>query len=442
MRFYKHFRLQIIFRSLLLLLTCLLTAFLAFKTQLHATLFIMGFMIIYQIISLIRYMERLNQNLGRFLMAIQHNDFSQTFSGKGLGSSFDELWHQFNGVMKKFHLTRAEKEEQFRYLQTIVQHVGIGVIVYQTDGKVDLINSAAKRILNIPRLRNINSLNEVSETLVDRLFSLRSGEKTLVKIGNQDMELAIHSVEFRLRDQKFTLVSLQNISSELQEKEMESWQKLIRVLTHEIMNSMTPITSMAATIIDLLDSENESPTHIEDIRQALRTIHKRSQGLTHFVNAYRDLTLIPTPTLKIFSISELFTRITTLMENKIESGNISFVTQVEPESLELTADIDLVEQVLINLILNATEGVKGKSDPRIEMIAGLNPNGKVTIQVKDNGKGIVEEALNKIFVPFFTTRKKGSGIGLNISRQILHLHRGTLKASSIPEKETTFTLEF
>ncbi|HLP59656.1 MAG TPA: hypothetical protein VK186_12530, partial [Candidatus Deferrimicrobium sp.] len=250
--FYKRFRFQVIFRALLLCFSVYTFFHLFVLTKLYATAFITLLLIVYQVVSLIRYVEKTNQLLSRFLLAIKYDDFSQNFSGKGLGNSFEELIHLFNDVTKKTQQTRFEKEEQYHYLQTIIHHVGIGLMTFREDGEIDLVNTAAKRLLKVARFKNINSLKALGEPLVNTLFTLKAGEKALVKIDNGEMELAIHAAEFYLKGRKFTLVSVQNIQGELQEKEMEAWQTLIRVLTHEIMNSMTPITSMAATVIDLL----------------------------------------------------------------------------------------------------------------------------------------------------------------------------------------------
>jgi two-component system nitrogen regulation sensor histidine kinase NtrY len=449
--FFKGFRVRVILRILLLSATIFGFFYFIMATQLYTTMMVTGFLIIYQVFALIRCVERTNQYLSRFFLAIKYGDFSQTFTGKELGGSFRELVTAFDEVMEKVRQTRSEKEEHYRYLQTIVRHVGIGLMAFKADGSVDLINTAAKRMLKVVRLKNIQSLNSFSQALVDALFSLKAGEKALVKIPDQDMELALHAAEFRLKDQKYTLVSLQNIQSELQEKEMEAWQTLIRVLTHEIMNSMTPITSMAATVIDLLNTIKEKSggnidaETIIDIAEALKTIHKRSLGLTDFVEAYRNLTLIPKPKFKIFPIHDLFGRIEKLMENKLTKKGIDFHWAVEPQSLELTADPGLIEQVLINLVLNAADaftGFKNSNSPRIQLTANLEDNGKIVIRVTDNGPGIVKEALSKVFIPFYSTKKKGSGIGLSLSRQIMKLHKGSIMVQSDPDVETVFTLKF
>lgn len=450
--FVKRFRFQVVFRTLLLTGTLYAFLHMMLLTRLYATIVIVGAAALYQVVSLIRYVEKTNRNLSRFLTAVKHGDAISSFPGKELGSSFTELIALFDEVMEKIRRTRSEKEEHYRYLHTVFHHVGIGLLTFRPDGEVDLINTAAKRMLKVPRLKNIKSLEGFSPYLVERLFSIKAGEKALVKIDDFEMELAIYAAEFRLKDRAFTLVSLQDIRSELQEKEMEAWQTLIRVLTHEIMNSMTPITSMTSTILGLLDpirlraEENvEAVMDAEtaaDVSAALQTIQKRSEGLTHFVAAYRNLTLIPRPRFKIFPVDELFARVEKLMEHKLKERKIAYHWSVEPQTLELTADPGLIEQVMINLLLNAVDAMQDQKEPALEWSAVQDEIGRVMIRIKDNGPGIVKEALGKVFIPFFTTKKTGSGIGLSLSRQIMKQHKGTMSVQSIPDQETIFTLKF
>ncbi len=449
---FNRFRINCVIRVILLGTTSWLFFYLLFRTNLYTALFILGALILYQIYALIYYVEKTTRDLARFFQSIKYEDFSQTFKVEGYGSSFDALKAAFSEVMNAFRRTRAEKEEHFRYLQTVVQHIGIGLIAFQPDGEVELINTAAKRLLNVASLKNINSLKSLSMPLVEALLRLRSRESALVKVEdvNEVLHLALYATEFKLRAQKFSLVSIQNIHSELEEKEMEAWQKLIRVLTHEIMNSITPIASLTSTISNLireaygkmkkpkkLDSEV-----LQDIQQALQTIQKRSQGLLHFVDAYRNLTLIPNPNFQIFPIRELFDRIRKLLQVNIEKNSIRFKVKVDPESLELTADPELVEQVLINLMLNAFQSVEGRNDAQIELKALLDGRGRIVIQVADNGPGIPKENIEKVFIPFFSTKEGGSGIGLSLSRQILRLHNASIGVHSEPNVQTVFTLRF
>ena len=449
---FNRFRINCIIRVILLGAFSWLFFYLLFRTNLYTALFILGVFILYQIYALIYYVEKTNRDLARFFQSIRYEDFSQTFKVEGYGSSFDSLKAVFSEVMNAFRKTRAEKEEHFRYLQTVVQHIGIGLIAFQPDGEVELINTAAKRLLNVASLKNIKSLESMSKPLVDALLRLRSRESALVKVEDENelLHLALYATEFKLRAQEFSLVSIQNIHSELEEKEMEAWQKLIRVLTHEIMNSITPIASLTSTISNLIreaygkkvEPKKLDSEVLQDIQQAMQTIQKRSQGLLHFVDAYRNLTLIPKPNFQIFPVRELFDRVRKLMQVNIEKNSIRFKVNVDPETLELTADPELVEQVLINLMLNAFQAVEGRKDAQIELKAFLDGRGRIVIQVLDNGPGIPKENIEKIFIPFFSTKEEGSGIGLSLSRQILRLHNAYLGVHSEPNVQTTFTLRF
>lgn len=449
---YKNFRFNVIIRILFLGATIYLLLYLYLQTSLYATILIVAAIIVYQIYAMLLYVEKTNKDLTRFLQAIKYTDFSQSFSGTGLGSSFKQLNEAFSEVIEQFRKARSEKEEHYRYLQTVVQHVGIGLISFKPDGEVGLINTAAKRLLKVPHLKNIKSLETYSKLLVDTMLRLRSGEKALIKIDDKRelLQLAVYATEFKLREQMFTLVSLQNIQSELEEKEMEAWQNLIRVLTHEIMNSVTPIASLASTVNDLLtDTQGTqkaggeiSAESITDIRDASQTIQKRSESLLHFVDAYRTLTRIPKPEFKLFPVKELFNSVHQLFRQQMATNAVEFHMAVEPESLDLTADPRLIEQALINIMLNAIQAVQKQPHGSVELCARIDERGRVIIQVADNGPGIRDEVLDKIFIPFFTTKQEGSGIGLSLCRQIMRLHRGTIHASSVAGVRTEFTLRF
>ncbi len=449
---FKGFRINCIIRVLLLSASILLFLYLLFQTSLYTAIFIIGITIIYQIYALIHYVEKTNRDLARFFQSIKYADFSVTFKEKGFGSSFNALKAAFTEVVNAFRKARTEKEEHYRYLQTVVQHVGIGLIVFQPDGEVELINTAAKRLLKISHLKNIKSLESFSHPLVEALHRLRPKESSLIKVedNNEVLHLALYATDFKLGGQKFSLVSLQNIHSELEEREMDAWQKLIRVLTHEIMNSITPIASLASTINELVEEsykgmskQRESDTEsMDDIQQALKTIQKRSQGLLHFVDAYRNLTLIPKPNFQIFQIKELFARVEKLMQADFTNRAVEFNCRIEPQGLELTADPELIEQVLINLLLNALQAVDRKKNARIDLDARLDGRGKLIMQVIDNGSGIEKENIEKIFIPFFSTKEGGSGIGLSLSRQIMRLHKGTISVHSEPNVRTVCTLLF
>jgi signal transduction histidine kinase len=281
---------------------------------------------------------------------------------------------------------------------------------------------------------------------------VRPGEKSLVKleVHGEFLQLVMYATEIRLHGQSQKLVSIQNIQSELDEKEMEAWQKLVRVLTHEIMNSLTPISSLASTVNGMLRPETQNGLTqkeltvdaMRDVRGAVETIEKRSQGLLHFVDAYRNLARIPRPNFGIVPVADLFRRVEQLMQERFSSAQISFSKHVDPTSLELTADAELIEQVLINLVRNAMDAVMDRNDSSIALAGRIGENGRVIIEVTDNGIGIPKDVQDRIFVPFFTTKPNGSGIGLSLSRQIMRLHRGSISVNSEPGRQTAFTLRF
>jgi nitrogen fixation/metabolism regulation signal transduction histidine kinase len=449
---FKSFRLNIVARSLGFAAALFLFFYLLAETGLLATALVVALAGAYQIYSLIRYAEKSNAALTRFLESIRYADFSQTFSAQGRGKSFEELNAAFSEVVEKFHKLRDEKEEHSQYLQTVLQHISVGLIAFTPDGDVTLLNTAGRRLLNVNQLHNIRGLEKTSVGLAETMIALRSGQRGLVKLEtrNEVLQLVMFATELKLRGQHQTLVSIQNIQSELDEKEMEAWQKLVRVLTHEIMNSLTPISSLASTINEMLvptapheAKETVLPAEaLHDIRGAVETIEKRSQALLHFVDAYRKLARIPKPNFQILSVADLFRRVETLLQQHISSNKISFSTSVNPTSLELTADPELVEQVLINLLRNAVDAVGGKEGATISMTGRVGDQGRVIVEVTDNGLGISKDMAERIFVPFFTTKPNGSGIGLSLSRQVMRAHRGSIYMKSEPNVRTTFALRF
>ncbi len=408
--------------------------------------------VVFQVFSLIHFLESTNRYLTNFLESIRYSDFTRSFQVDGLGAAYDGLKEAFNDVMNDFQQIRTEKEVYQHYLQNVIQHIGICLIVFKKNGDVLMINNAAKKLFRINKLININSLEKFSPELTKILPKLKSGEKALVKVQDDEelLQLVIYAKEFILEGQRLSLVSIQNIQMELETQEMEAWQKLIRVLTHEIMNSITPIASLSATvnnILDDIDTTDNIPQEIDDetiidIQNALKTIHKRSQGLIHFVETYRNLTKIPNPDFKIFQVEQLFNNIKKLMQEPLKKVNIEFSIKIEPISLELAADEQLIEQIIINLIKNSIQALEKKKNGKISLKAFIGFRGRAIIQVIDNGQGILKEVIDRIFIPFFTTKQSGSGIGLSLSKQIMRLHRGSITVSSQPDVETVFSLRF
>lgn len=397
--------------------------------------------LIAQVVSLYHYLNRVNRKLTLFLEAIRYEDFSIRFSADNkLGKSFSALNHQFNEVLEAFRQTRAEKEANLKYIDTIIQHISIGVFSFDTDGKIELINPAAFRLLGIYRLRYIDELKNVHPDLAGLLMQLPAGHKTLYATQN-GQQLSIQAASVRLQGRLVKLISLQNIHAELQQKELEAWQNLTKILRHEIMNSVTPIVSLIGTMqdivqYDLIATEDQSDA-VVDLREALETIESRSKGIMNFVNAYRDYTTLPKPQFTTINLKQLIQSVSNLLLADLKAAGIHYRAHVSPENIEVHADETQLQMVLINLIKNAMDALDQTEQPRITVKGSFNGQ-QVIIEITDNGPGIDPDAQEKIFIPFFTTKKTGSGIGLSLSQQIIQMHGGQLKLSSIPEKGTTF----
>lgn len=426
-------------------------------TQWTGDLYLFGvllfsFLLFAQIIAMVRFLNKSNEELISFFDSIKYDELDQTFSTKSKSDAANKLNEEFNSVINQFKEIRQEKEADFQYMRNIVQHVGIGLITFDKSGEIQLMNAAAKKILNITQVGNVKELETISPELVDAFFRLKTGGRDLLKlqISGDIIQLAVFAIELTLRGEEFKLISLQNIQNELEEMEMDAWQNLVRVLTHEIMNSVTPISSLAGTVEHELKSQlaNEKPINemsnedVEDLFNAVRTIQKRSKGLIRFVQDFRNLTHIPKPNFTEVNAEELLKEIEILLKNEVVSHNINFNCKIEPKPIIIMADKELIEQVLINLIKNAIQAFDEQTNRIVEVTATLSEKSRPIISVKDNGNGIDDEALDKIFIPFFTTKKTGSGIGLSLSRQIMRKHQGTLSVKSVLDEGTEFKMKF
>ena len=453
---FKSFKATLALRVALLIGSIFLLTHLYYNDSYDLTKTLVIGMIVYQVYALFHYLDKSNREIANFLSSIQYDDFSNTYTYRNTGGSIDLLYEQFNNVMKKFRDIRAEKEAQYTYLKTIVQHVGIGIITFDKNGEIQILNTAAKQLLQTGQIKNISNLKNISQALVDSFFMLKTGGRDLIKIerNGEEVQLAIYAIELTMRGEDFKLISLQNIKSELEEKEMEAWQNLIRVLTHEIMNSVTPISSLAGTVESELEGQLKNkqevtkiPTEeVEDLYLAVQTIHRRSESLIKFVSDFRNLTRLTIPKIAPTRVRDLLDHVLTLLKFDIEKGGIKVIYEVKPENLEIFVDKDQIEQVLINLVKNAVQALDECDEMEEEktLIISTQDLGKggAAISIKDNGPGIEEDALKKIFIPFFTTKKSGSGIGLSLSKQIMRQHKGSISVRSVLNEGTEFVLKF
>lgn len=383
--------------------------------------------------GLFRLVDKTNSEIASFLLNIKYDDYTATYTTQEPDQSFKQLYGAFNTITDKFRDIRQEKEAQFQYLQAIVEHVDTGLICFDRDGRTLLMNRALQRLLHKSYFPDMSAVQRFNPALHEAMAGLQPGERQLVKIvaGNQILQLAVRTTILKLKNGEYHLYSLQNISAELEEQEVQSWQKLIRILTHEIMNSVTPVASLAATANEMIGKFNTFDAETtEDIRTAVRAIQKRSEGLLHFTETYRQLTRIPEPKFQEVNTVTLLEDVLTLFKPSLAEHAIRLEKKLPATPLPVQVDPELMEQVLINLIKNAAEAVKGRPDPEIGIAAAKDTEGTVIIQVADNGPGIPDDLQEQIFVPFFTTKDEGSGIGLSLCRQIVQMHKGSLSVIS------------
>jgi signal transduction histidine kinase len=443
----------IIFRVLLITLSALLLSFLSYKTNYLYSIFVMIILLAAQTWGLISYILKRRDDIRRMLEYIKENNPTLFFS-KSRDYPFNELGGFLNEIGDIVREVRIEKEQQLQYMNFIVQHVRIGLLSYDNQGNIEIINQAAKDLLNIKELNSIRLLDGIHRGLAEILEKIKAGEQKVFTVKSADrlQQLAIRKSVINFGVKEINLLSLQDIKNELDEKEMESWQKLIRVLTHEITNSVTPLTSLSSTISGFFKKGDQvlaphelSEENIAEALTGLGYIEDRGKNLINFVTRFRSLTKLPVPEFEEVSLAKLLENITLLKRDELHANGIK-LNYVNPgQDIIVYCDRSLIEHVLLNLVNNATDAIISKNnigERSIEISGSAGEDNHPEITVRDNGIGIPDELLENIFIPFFTTKEHGSGIGLSLSRQIMKLHGGTITAFSKPGIETVFSLIF
>ncbi|MEM9670959.1 MAG: ATP-binding protein [Bacteroidota bacterium] len=449
---YALFRFNVIFRLALIIGLGYATVYVVTQTHFWLVSIWLLLAIIITIFELLRYIERSHRELENLVVAIRQGDFTNTYQRPAFGSG-ELLAHSYNQLVATYQHLRQEKESNHQYLQNVVEHVSIALIGLSQEGQITLVNPAAKQLLRQPLLLQLSDVQAINENLFEKMKRLEAGKKVIVKvvIDGQLMQLSLQTSEFYLQGEYFKLISLQDLRRELEEQELASWQKLIRVLTHEIMNSVIPITNLSGMIRqtllqtqqgNMLQLQNLGEEDSQDLLESLRVIEERSQGLANFVKAYRNVTQVAQPNFRQVAITDLFQRVHTLFSPTLQQSDIAWEQKVMPPQLSFTIDLEMIEQVLINLIKNATEALRETSHPTICLNAYRTEDNEDIMEVSDNGLGIAPEVADQIFIPFYTTKPDGSGIGLSLSQQIMRLHRGAISVRSSANEGTTFTLHF
>lgn len=401
-----------------------------------------------QVLELSRFVNRTNKELARFLFAIQHNDFTATYTDANLGDGFPELAAALRSIADKFRQNRIEKESYLHFLDAVVAEVQVGLLALNSKGEVRIMNQTASQLLDLPNLKLWERFAAKAPDFAEKATQLAVGERTLLPAPKGRM-LALSCSSITLLGEKHRIFTFYDLRNELERNELESYNRLISILTHEIMNSVAPVSSLAETMQALVHTENEQIKHastltaedMDDLAQALTTIAGRTSGLLHFVQEYRKVARVPEPALAEESVQEILHRAATLLRPELEQRGIQLEVEVNPPPMRIYLDATQIDQILINLLTNAMQALEDRAEPTIKLYAYVADGGK-HIAVSDNGPGVPPDLRENIFVPFFTTRTNGSGIGLSLSQQIMQKHKGALSYQPASTGGATFVLSF
>lgn len=439
---FRNFRANVVLRLALFAALSFVAVWGYVNTDWEMTIFVSAALAIAVLVELIRYIESVNRELAAFLDFVSHDDFSARFPLGRKGKVFRQLESAYTRLLHKYRSLNEARELNHRYLESLVEHVSVALLCLDDEGHVTLMNRQAKELFKTPHLHRLRSLRRVDPALPAQLESLSAGDRTLIRlqVDGEPMQLALFATEFQLLDRRYRLISFQNIRDELEQREVDFSQKLIKVLTHEIMNSVTPIIALCRVIEE--SALDASSLERQDLLRSVASIQARGDGLLRFVQAYGSLTSLPQPNRKPVDAGNLLRQTATLLAPTIEADRITLQTPPTDSPMMIKADAEQLQQVLINLIKNAVEALDGRAGGRIVLSAERNAQGRICVRVADNGPGIPEDRLDDIFVPFYTTKKHGTGVGLSVSRQIMFLNRGLLSVKSAVEQGSEFTLEF
>ena len=432
-RLRRRFRVFAVVQVLLLAASITLLVAVLLDTDHIAVPIVLASVVLLQIFGLIRYVQSHVDTLEDFFAAVNYEDFTRRFVEDDVDA---ELKEAFNRILDQFQDARAARDRQAGYLDIVVRHVPVPFIAVRSDGSISLSNHPARHLTGLPVLRTLQDLGSLDAGLPEQLQQIAAGEQRMLQttLRGIPVELRVSVAEIRMVGDVERLYSIENLSGELSARESSAWRNLIRVLTHEIMNTLTPVSSLAETTASMLDESHST----EDIREAVTTIGRRSDGLIRFVSRYRELLQVPKPNPERISVAQVLKSVVTLLSDTLQG--IEVTIEVLSDTLEVLADRQLIDQVLLNLVKNAVEALQDSEAPKIDLKGRLD-FGRVVLSVSDNGPGIPDDELDQIFIPFFTTKRDGSGIGLSVSRQIMTAHGGDLTVKSSSDG-STFSLVF
>lgn len=447
----RNLYLQILVRVLLMLAATLGLAWIIFGPAASILALVPAAMLLVLLLNTVFYLNRVNRRIFFFFEAIKNEDSSLSFPVDGHTSIEKDLSSSLVEVNRHIQQVYEENQKQEQYFQALIEHAATGIFTYNMKGFVLHSNQQARQLLGLEPFTHISQLEVVNPRLLRAMEEIRPGAQQVTSLhkDGEVVQLLIKATAFLSEGEELMLMSVHDIRNELDEKEIDSWRKLIRVMRHEIMNSVTPITSLSESLRGYFNAGGKVKTPEQIDRKIIHTtlnglevIHEQAQGLIRFVESYRQLTRMPEPEKRDFPIRKLLDNIRLLAQSFLNADKIELVCESGPEDMELLADEQQISQVMINLVKNAFQALGHEKDARVIISHGLDESGRPQITVSDNGPGIAEDLMDKIFIPFFTTKENGSGIGLSVSRQIMQMHGGSLKITSIPGEHTRVVLNF
>lgn len=440
---FRKISIQLLFYILLIVFFSLVCAWSFYQGNIFLGILCAG-LAVYFISKTLTLYNSVNRKLAYFFEALENDDYSVNFIEHQGTSSEIFLSYILNKVKNVIQKTRIDAQQKEKFYEVILGSISSGIIVLNPKGFVLQTNTAALKLLGLEVFTHVRQLDRVDPTVTGVFENAKVGEDKTFSMTRErgTVQLMMKVSGITMDSEPIRLIVLHDINNEMDEKEIESWIKLIRVLSHEIMNSVAPITSLSDTLLTLYEDKNIDDASIRgNAVNGLRVISETSKGLVLFVESYRKFTRIPTPEREVFNVSDFIQRIVILCSAEANFNSVRINTSGIPEELKLYADTNLLGQVFINIVKNAIQALGGRPAAAIDISVTENELGRAVFVVKDNGPGIPEELIKQIFVPFFTTKEQGSGIGLSIARQIMRAHGGSLRVHSIPDKETRFIIE-
>jgi len=453
---FKNFRINLLIRLLIIILNGTVLLWIITYSEFWMLVLWLAIAEIVMVGELVRFIEKFKAHIITFLESIEQQDYSLAFTtgpAKRMDGRFASL---FNSIIRQFQKLRSEKETKHFFLQTVIEQVSVGIIAYDASREVRIINETAKKLLGRPFIQKIDSIQKFNPFLYEELVQVESRDGVLAKYEQNGhlMQVLLRATEIKSDNEYLKLITIQDIRNELDEKELESWQKLIRIINHEVMNSMIPLSTLTnvnkAVLEEIRSGQFEGNVidmeqdRLKEVIDGMEIIEQRSEGIMEFVKSVKSLTNISQPQFREIDINELLNRVYTLLNPEFEQQNINLVLRQPKDPFHTMGDLELLEQVLINLVKNAREAFASSAQNGFhKVVLSADKNDKNTvITVEDNGPGIAKNVLENIFVPFYSTKKGGSGIGLALSRQIMRLHKGQLVCQSEEGEGTVFTLRF